>query len=592
MEKPTTIRRSILPPSNLNTDSNSTGLDQPGSDPLDWLNAYDPTSAEEITLLIKSHGVKVGPGDVLTPRIIKSHLPVLLPHFVKLVNLSLSSCSTQGLNEAHVVPILKSLNLDHDNFKNYRPVSLLSFISKLTERVVHDRINKHLTANSLNSSSQFGYKKNHNVETLMLKLVDDILIAVDRNFGVVMLIVDLSAAFDTVDHQLLIKILRDRYMIGGSALNWIKSFLTDRSQRVKIGNSLSDSLAVLFGVPQGSILGPLLFNLYCSTINDAFCSSGFSSMGYADDNFGSRIFTARTKLSTLSTAVPDCLSSIKRWTDAHFLKLNMEKTEIIVFGSRHFLSALNISTVRTNDGVLLPVSRTAKMLGFHLDNGLSLDMQVSHVCSSVNIALKNIWSIRKSLDQATAETMVHSLITNKLDQCNALYVGCTRSNLAKLQFLQNSALRLVLRLPSYCHLSAHMESLHWLTVEKRCFYKYLVLVFKCLVSLAPDTLAAKLKLLSPLHMLLDTTSFLPRTAMGKRAFSYLGPRCWNALPRNIRVITSLSSFQGELKHYLFEHFDEFILQCNPYTSERLTSSSQPSYPSIRRRVGANHFISY
>ena len=107
-------------------------------------------------MLIKHHGVKVGPGNVLTPRIIKVHLPVLLPHFVKLVNLSLSTCSTEGLKEAHVVPILKSLNLDQDNFKNYRPVSLLSFISKLTERVVHERINEHLTANSYHSTSQFG----------------------------------------------------------------------------------------------------------------------------------------------------------------------------------------------------------------------------------------------------------------------------------------------------------------------------------------------------------------------------------------------------------------------------------------------------
>ena len=168
---------------------------------------------------------------------------------------------------------------------------------------------------------------------------------------------------------------------------------------MKIGGTLSDSLAVLFGVPQGSILGPLLFNMYCSTINDAFCSSGFDSMGYADDNFGACIFTARTKLTTLSTAVPDCLTSIKQWTDAHFLKLNMDKTEVVVFGSRHFLSSLNFSTVRTNDGLLLPISRSTKMLGIYLDNVLSFDTQVSHVCSSVNIALKNIRRIRKSLDQ-------------------------------------------------------------------------------------------------------------------------------------------------------------------------------------------------
>ena len=142
----------------------------------------------------------------------------------------------------------------------------------------------------------------------MLKLVDDILVAVDQKFGVVLLIVDLSAAFDTVDHNLLLRILQKKYRITGAALEWIKSFLGGRSQRVKIGSHLSKSLAVLFGVPQGSILGPLLFNLYCSSINDAFSSCGFNSLGYADDNFGTRIFTARTKLTTWTFSVPECLA--------------------------------------------------------------------------------------------------------------------------------------------------------------------------------------------------------------------------------------------------------------------------------------------
>ena len=107
------------------------------------------------------------------------------------------------------------------------------------------------------------------------------------------------------------------------------------------------------------------------------------------------------------------------------------------------------------------------------------------MCSSVNMTLRNLYSIRKYLDKGTAETMVHSLITNKLDQCNSLFVGCSRSNLAKLQRLQNSAARFVLQLPSHCHISGHLNELHWLSVEKRCHYKFLVLVFKCLAGTAP-----------------------------------------------------------------------------------------------------------
>ena len=163
---------------------------------------------------------------------------------------------------------------------------LFSFISKLTERVVHSRINAHLAANALDNHAQYGYKKNHSCETLLLKLIDDILVAVDKKFGVVVMIIDLSAAFDTVDHGLLLNMLQFKYHISGSALKWLKSFLSGRTQRVRVGDSLSDSLVVDFGVAQGSVLGPLLFNLYCSSMNDVFLSCGFDSMGYADDNIG------------------------------------------------------------------------------------------------------------------------------------------------------------------------------------------------------------------------------------------------------------------------------------------------------------------
>ena len=325
-------------------------------------------------------------------------------------------------------------------------------------------------------------------------------------------------------------------------------------------------------MPQGSILGPLLFNLYCSSINDAFNSCGFNSLGYADDNFGTRIFTARTKLTTWTFSVPECLASIKKWADAHFLKLNSDKTEIIAFGSNKLLSELNLPVIRTLDGALLPVSRSTKILGIILDNGLSFDNQVSLMCSSVNMTLRNLYSIRKYLDKGTAETMVHSLITNKLDQCNSLFVGCSRSNLAKLQRLQNSAARFVLQLPSHCHISGHLNELHWLSVEKRCYYKFLVLVFKCLAGIAPAGLSDKLKLLNPLDMILDTSVFIPKTMMGRRSFSYLGPRYWNGLPRDIRVLVSLTEFQALLKHYLFNHFSNFIAGCNPYTTQHISFS--------------------
>ena len=540
------------------------------------LEAFSPTDDDEVASIIKDHGIKVLSDDVLTRIVIQSHLDVLLPHFVKLCNLSLSSTSCDGLKEAHVVPILKSLLLDKEMFKNYRPVSLLSFISKLVERIVHRRINNHLSSNSLLSPSQYGYKKHHGCETLLLKLVDDILVAVDKKFGVVVLLVDLSAAFDTVDHRLLLNILQHKYHITGSALAWLKSFITGRKQRVKIGENFSESVSVLFGVAQGSILGPLLFNLYCASIDSAFESCGFTSMGYADDNLGLRTFSASSSASTLLQDVPACIESIRNWTRAHFLKLNSDKTQLIVFGSPHFLSSFNIPVIRSFDGELIPVCRTVRHLGVDLDCKLDLDNHVSHICSTMNLYLKNLRSIRKFMSVSTAEIFVHSLVTNRLDQCNSLFVKLSRKNLTKLQILQNSALRLVLQLPSHVSVSHYMKNRHWLPVEERSYFKFLTIVFKCLNNMAPVQLASKIQICSPVDMILESSVFRPSTEFGRRSFSYLAPRLWNGLPRDLRVVPLLETFKSMLKHLFFNNFQLYIQNCFPYTTTRIEDSGMVS----------------
>ena len=574
-QKITDIRQSIaysgpLPPSVV-----SESVDPVGTSHTAYcLESFTPTSQDEIRSVLKKHGIKTGPGDVLTPVLIDKHLDILIPHFEKLVNLSMSSSNCDGLKEAHVIPILKSMQLDKEVFKNYRPVSLLSFISKLTERIVHSRINDHLVANSLDNPTQYGYKRNHSCETLLLKLVDDILVATDKKLGVVVMIIDLSAAFDTVDHQLLLNILQNKYRISGSALRWLKSFITGRSQRVRVGDGLSDVLVVLFGVAQGSVLGPLLFNLYCSSIDAVFKSCGFDSMGYADDNIGLRIFPACTSLTNVDFAVPNCLRAIRRWADSHFLKLNSGKTKLMVFGNSSFMSSFNHHTLTTDTGSIIPISRTIKLLGVVLDNVLSFNQYVSDIVSSVNLTLRNIGSIRKFLNRKAVEALVHALVTSKLDACNSLFVGMSRGNFAKLQLLQNAALRCVLNIPPQSHLARHYVDLHWLQVEKRSYFKYIVLIFKCINNFAPVQLSSKLKMKCPINMLLDTEQFVPSSSCGRRSFSYLAPRCWNAMPIELRLITGLEEFKTKLKTFLFTNFRAYLHSVNPYTSVALSQGSE------------------
>ena len=560
------IRQSLEQVSVISDQSVSVPTVPEPSSSISVLDTFTPTDIDEICLIIKNNGVKTGHGDVLTPSLIKQHLDVLCPHFVQLVNLSLSSSCCDGIKEAHVIPILKALNLDKNDLTNYRPVSLLSFISKLTERVVHSRINAHLSANSLHNHSQYGYKKNHSCETLLLKLVDDILVAVDQKFGVVVMIIDLSAAFDTVDHSILLNMLQFKYHITGPALKWLKSFLSGRTKRVRVGDCLSESFVVNFGVAQGSVLGPLLFNLYCSSISEVFVSCGFGCMGYADDNIGVRVFPAYASISNFTEIIPNCLRSLKRWANSHFLKLNASKTQLMVFGNSSFMSSFNFHTIRDFDGSIIPVAKQVKLLGITLDSSLSFDLYISEVVSLVNLILRNIRSIRRYLNKSAIESLVHSLITSKLDVCNSLFLGITKRNLCKLQLLQNSALRCVLNLPPHSPLSQHFVNLHWLHVEKRVYFKYITVIYKCINNMAPLQLSSKIQVSCPLQMTLKTDLFLPTSSWGKRAFSYMAPRCWNALPFELRIIPTLESFKTHLKTYLFSNFRRYIRNINPYTA--------------------------
>ena len=242
----------------------------------------------------------------------------------------------------------------------------------------------------------------------------------------------------------------------------------------------------------------------------------------------------------------------------------------MVFGDNTFRSTFNFNSFRCNFGNRIPISNSIKLLGCHIDSGLTFDGQVSSMVSSINFALRNLKPIRKFLKKKDAETIIHALITSKLDQCNSLLIGLSRQNMAKLQRAQNSALRYVCRLGPRASLTNYYHELHWLNVEKRIHYKFLVITFKCINNHAPVLLMEKIRLSCPVNMILDTSIFRPTSAIGRRTFSYLGPRLWNGLPRDLRIITDVEVFKASLKTYLYEHFNDYYHAANPYTTFALT----------------------
>ena len=203
-------------------------------------------------------------------------------------------------------------------------------MSKITERVVNLRLDEHMDKYCLHESSQFGYKTHHNTETMMLSLTDEALRGFDNNMATVIIFLDLSAAFDTIDIEKLLQILEDEIGISGTALQWFRSFLTGRTQRVKISCEYSESLEVPCGAPQGSVLGPKLFNINVRSQPLAFQHCKFNSSSFADDSNGRRTFAITFQFNILSSEVVKCMDEIVQWSNLHFMKINPDKTEILL----------------------------------------------------------------------------------------------------------------------------------------------------------------------------------------------------------------------------------------------------------------------
>ena len=247
-EKIEKIRSSFTP----SPERESTGVDTN----IVKLTEFEPATLDEITIIAKSYGVKCSPEDPVPASLLSPSIDTFVPFWLEIVNLSLQVGSMDGMVNGVVLPLIKELNslVDTDNYKNYRPVSNLVFIGKLIERVVQKRLNQHLVSNNLVSDKNYAYEKNHSTELLLLKVVDDLYKSFDNNLPSVVFLLDLSAAFDTVDHAKLLHILKNEIGIDGTALKWFESFLIGRTQTVKIGDEYSETLELFYGVAQGSVL--------------------------------------------------------------------------------------------------------------------------------------------------------------------------------------------------------------------------------------------------------------------------------------------------------------------------------------------------
>ena len=242
-----------------------------------------------------------------------------------MMNQSLSTGTVPPcLKHAIIRPLLKKKHLDHENLKNYRPVSNLPFMSKLLEKIVAERLLQHMETNDLNEKMQSAYKKLHSTETALIRVQNDILTSLDNKCGVILVLLDLSAAFDTIDHETLFHQLQHRLGITGTALQWFVSYLSGRTQSVSVENASSKPSPLQFGVPQGSVLGPLLYTIYTLPLGDILRRSNISYHLYADDTqlYLSFNFHEPSSQTACLEQIQQGVTDVKEWMLKNKLKLN------------------------------------------------------------------------------------------------------------------------------------------------------------------------------------------------------------------------------------------------------------------------------
>ena len=343
----------------------------------------------------------------------------------------------------------------------------LPFLSKVNEKIIAAQLHQNMSKNNLLDKMQSAYKCGHSTETALLRVQNDLLQSIDKGKCVFLILLDLSAAFDTVDHNILLTFLKDYVGLAGSVWSMFQTYLTGRTQCVTVDNILSNLTEPAFRVPQGSVLGPLIFCTYTLPLGAILRQHNMGYHIYADDTQLYCSFDKDTATDTLSSII-HCVSDIRSWMIRSKLKINDDKTEFLVLSSPRAKvpSNLNLSIGQAT----ISSSSSCRNLGVVLDDHLDMNKHISSICRSTHFHLRNIGAIRHLLTDTAASQVVHALITSRLDYCNSLLYGIPDNKLCRLQRIQNIAARITSRCSKHCHITPVLKELHWLPVKIRILF--------------------------------------------------------------------------------------------------------------------------
>ena len=513
-----------------------------------------PVTNNEIHKILNSLNDSAPGHDEIRLGPVKSVLQYIDGPFTYICNLSLN----QGvfpdiLKIANVIPLYKKE--DPMIFSNYRPVSLLCSLSKVIEKIMYNRVISFLNENDVLFKYQFGFRKSHSTYLALTVLMDKLIKSLENGNYVVGVFLDFTKAFDTVDHKILLAKLC-HYGIRGSALDWFSSYLTNRKQFVTYNNERSELMNINCGVPQGSILGPLLFLIY---INDLANVRKFTMpIFFADD---SNLFQDGESLNEIENILNEELNEIVKWLKVNKLTLNVDKTQCMLFTRKKCNTKLSI---KIENSFITQVTKT-KFLGIIIDEKLNWKDHILYISNKISKATGVIIKARM-LGKKALLSLYYSLVYPYLTYCCQVWGATYLYNIEILNKLQKKAIRIICSQSKYAHTEPLYKELKILDVKN--IYNYLVgqFIFRYHNNLLPDVFDSYFIRNNTTHEYETRHRNLFRipdykTNLGKRSIRYTGVKLWSEIMKSkIDVECSQCVFKQNLKRCLVQQI--ICLHCS------------------------------
>ena len=504
-----------------------------------------PISCEFVLTELRKLNTSKSTGcDNINAKFLKLAASIIAPILTKLFNLSLSSgVFPDAFKVAKVIPIYKSGPKSVKG--NYRPISVLPVMSLIFERHVSSCLRHYLESNNLLYNRQSGFRKHHSCQSALTLLLDDWIAAIDNNEIVGSIFLDLSKAFDLVDHTILLEKM-NMYNFSELSLRWCKSYLSSRKQITFVSGVKSDAKDVLFGVPQGSVLGPIFFLIF---INDLPLDLQFSHTDmFADD---STISKSNRSINVVAEMLSLDLVNVDRWCRQNNMALNPTKTVAMFLCSniKHRNLMGNYPPINLN-GTHLSNSAEVKLLGVSITNTLCWDTHINNVLKKCNSYLYLLSRIKPFLSLDKRKLFFNAYILPHIDYCCTIWGQCSSSSESKLIKFQKRAARLILDKGVDTPSSELFSKLGWMSFPNRVKFQTAVLMYKSLNGLAPSYLRDKFQNTYDItHKNLRSSSsnslYIPKPSceLFRNSFVYSGSSVWNQLPLKIRSAPSLKSFK-------------------------------------------------